>query len=61
MYAFVTCLQYKFELSLGSWYIVYQVIDQPYLGNHIGGVMISMLDSIVVDRVFEPRTGRTKY
>ena len=30
------------------------------LFSHIGDVMVSMLTSIVVDRGFEPRSGRTK-
>ena len=28
--------------------------------NRIGDVMVSMLDSSVVDREFEPRSGQTK-
>jgi hypothetical protein len=28
--------------------------------NHIGGVMVSVLASIAVDRGFEPRSGQTK-
>ena len=28
--------------------------------NHIGGVMVSVLATSAVDRVFEPRSGKTK-
>ena len=28
--------------------------------NHIGGVLVSVLDSSAVDRGFEPRSGQTK-
>ena len=29
--------------------------------DHIGGVMVSLVASSVVDRGFEPRSGQTKY
>ena len=29
-------------------------------GNHVGGVMVSVLASTAVDRGFEPRSGQTK-
>ena len=29
-------------------------------GNHVGGVMVSVFASSVVDRGFEPRSGQTK-
>jgi hypothetical protein len=35
----------------------YEIINET---NHIGGVMVSVLASSVVDREFKPRSGQTK-
>ena len=38
----------------------YAMLFSVMLCNHIGGVMVSVLASSVVDRGFEPRSGQTK-
>jgi hypothetical protein len=35
-------------------------VDSSVEGNRIGGVMVSMLTSSALDRVFEQRSGQTK-
>ena len=41
-------------------FILYIIVDRSNAVNHIGGVMVSVLASGLVDRGFEPRSGKTK-
>jgi len=53
---YIHCYQYSFEVYLYKYLIIFYNINT--IVNHVGGVIVSLLASIVVDRAIEPRSGQ---
>ena len=59
-------LQHRIMLVKGTTFLVENVCfsevttHHHLIKNHIGGIMVSVLDSSVVDRRFKPRLSQTK-